>query len=57
MKKSAAVNLRMTQELRDELQRLADEDGRELSNYIRWLLERHVRSKKDEQQQRKRMRD
>lgn len=47
MKKTAAVNLRMTDEMRAELQQLADEDGRELSAYIRRLLDLHIRAEKE----------
>lgn len=42
MKKDTAVNVRLTSEMRDELQRLANEDGRELAAYIRRILELHV---------------
>jgi mRNA-degrading endonuclease RelE of RelBE toxin-antitoxin system len=42
MKKTAAVNLRMTEELRAKLQRLADENRRQLSDYIRLVLEDHA---------------
>jgi predicted DNA binding CopG/RHH family protein len=42
MKRDTSVNLRITSELRAELQRLADADGRKLSGYIVRLLELHV---------------
>lgn len=42
MKKTAAVNLRMTEELRDRLQRLAEENRRNISDYIRLVLEEHA---------------
>ncbi len=44
MKKDASVNLRLTSELRSKLQRLADADGRKLSNYIERVLVAHVES-------------
>lgn len=45
MKKDAAVNVRITSELKAKLQRLADEDGRKLSNYIERVLSQHVDEK------------
>lgn len=42
MKKDTSVNVRLTSELRDELQRLADADDRKLSAYIALLLAAHV---------------
>ncbi len=45
MKKDASVNVRLTSELRQKLQRLADADGRKLSNYIERLLAAHVEEK------------
>ena len=42
MKRDTSVNLRITSELRAELQRLADADGRKLSGYIVRILELHV---------------
>lgn len=44
MKKDTSVNLRLTSELRAKLQRLADADGRKLSNYIERVLEGHVKA-------------
>jgi hypothetical protein len=44
MKRDTSVNLRITSELRSELQRLADADGRKLSGYIVRLLELHVQA-------------
>ena len=37
------ISLRVTQELRDGLERLADADGRSLANYLRMLFEREVK--------------
>lgn len=42
MKKDTSVNVRLTSELRAELQRLADADGRKLSAYIERVLLAHV---------------
>jgi predicted DNA-binding protein len=42
MKKDTSVNLRLTAELKSKLQRLADLDGRKLSNYIERVLVAHV---------------
>ncbi len=42
MKKDTSVNVRLTSELREKLQELADADGRKLSNYIERLLTAHV---------------
>jgi predicted DNA binding CopG/RHH family protein len=46
MKKDTSVNVRLTSELRTELQRLADADGRKLSGYIERLLQLHVQAVK-----------
>lgn len=58
MKKDTSVNVRLTSELREKLQLLADADGRKLSNYIERVLAAHVqgagqsrhRDRKDSQQ-------
>lgn len=42
MKKDTSVNVRLTRELRSDLQSLADADGRKLSNYIERVLQAHV---------------
>jgi predicted transcriptional regulator len=42
MKRATSVNVRMTDDLRGELQRLADAHKRTLSDYIRLTLEAHV---------------
>jgi predicted DNA-binding protein len=47
MKKGTSVNVRLTEELREELQRLAEASKRTLSDYIRLLLEEHVETQKD----------
>lgn len=44
MKRDTSVNLRITSELRAELQQLADADGRKLSGYIVRVLELHVQA-------------
>ena len=46
MKRDTSVNLRITSELRAELQQLADADGRKLSGYIVRLLEFTCRRKR-----------
>ena len=53
MKKDTSVNVRLTSQQRAALQRLADEDGRELSNYIRRVLEVHLQ--KDEARKKREM--
>jgi predicted transcriptional regulator len=47
MKRTTSVNIRMTDDLRGELQRLADANRRTLSDYIRLLLEEHVDQKRE----------
>ena len=39
MKRTTSVNIRITDELRGELQRLADSNKRTLSDYVRLILE------------------
>jgi predicted transcriptional regulator len=46
MKKDTSVNVRLTSELRAELQSLADADDRKLSAYIERVLQAHVTAKK-----------
>ena len=46
MKKDTSVNVRLTSELREELQRLANADGRKLSGYIERVLQLHVQAAK-----------
>lgn len=46
MKKDTSVNVRLTSELRAELQRLADADDRKLSAYIERVLQAHVAAMK-----------
>ena len=48
MKRTTSVNIRMTDELRGELQRLADANKRTLSDYVRLLLEEHVEAEKEQ---------
>jgi predicted transcriptional regulator len=47
MKRATSVNVRMTDELRGELQRLADANKRTLSDYIRLALEVHVETQRE----------
>ena len=49
MKKDTSVNVRLTSELRAELQRLADGDGRKLSAYIERVLQLHVKDQPEPQ--------
>jgi predicted transcriptional regulator len=48
MKRATSVNIRMTDELRGELQRLADAHKRTLSDYIRILLEEHIEVQREQ---------
>jgi len=52
MKKDTSVNVRLTSELRLKLQRLADADGRKLSNYIERILSAHVQRMDDREKAR-----
>ena len=47
MKRATSVNIRMTDELRGELQRLAEANKRTLSDYIRLLLEEHAEAQRE----------
>jgi predicted DNA-binding protein len=42
MKRTTSVNVRMTDQLREALQRLADANKRTLSDYVRLVLEEHA---------------
>jgi hypothetical protein len=42
MTKTSSITLRIGQELKRALQRLADQDRRTMSSYIEVILERHV---------------
>ncbi len=44
MKKDTSVNIRLTTELRAQLQRLAEADDRKLSAYVELVLKEHVRA-------------
>jgi predicted DNA-binding protein len=46
MKRDTSVNVRLTSEMREELQKLADAHKRTLSDYIRLLLEEHLEQQK-----------
>ncbi len=46
MKKDTSVNVRLTSELKAELQQLADRDSRKLSAYIELVLCAHVAAKR-----------
>lgn len=38
MNKTERLQIRITPELKEQLQRLAEADGRTISNYIEWLI-------------------
>lgn len=42
MSKTAPYSIRFDPELRADLERLAEQDGRSLANYIEWALKKHV---------------
>ena len=46
---SESVTLRVSRELRSELERYAREDSRTLANYMRLVLEQHSAQRKAEQ--------
>jgi predicted DNA-binding protein len=50
MKRTTSVNIRMTDELRGELQRLADANKRTLSDYVRLILEEHAEVKREREE-------
>jgi len=50
MKRTTSVNIRMTDELRGELQRLADANKRTLSDYVRLVLEEHAEVKREREE-------
>ena len=50
MKRTTSVNIRMTDELRGELQRLADTNKRTLSDYVRLVLEEHAEEKREREE-------
>ena len=41
--KTERLQVRVTQELKTKLQKLADEDGRKISNYIKLLIEKELK--------------
>ena len=50
MKRTTSVNIRMTDDLRGELQRLADTNKRTLSDYVRLILEEHAEVKREREE-------
>jgi len=50
MKRTTSVNIRITDELRGELQRLADANKRTLSDYVRLILEEHAEVKREREE-------
>lgn len=41
--KTERLQVRVTPELKTKLQKLADEDGRKISNYIKLLIEKELK--------------
>lgn len=41
--KTERLNVRVTPELKTKLQKLADADGRNISNYIKMLIEKELK--------------
>lgn len=41
--KTERLQVRVTPELKSKLQKLADEDGRKISNYIKLLIEKELK--------------
>lgn len=47
MVKTERLQIRITPELKEQLQRLADRDGRTVSNYVEQLIKRELEQKLD----------
>lgn len=45
MNKTERLQIRITPELKEQLQRLADRDGRTVSNYVEQLIKRELEQK------------
>lgn len=56
MSKTKILNLRIEPELKKAAKKLADTDGRSLSNWVTWLIQREVDLVKAEKAARKRER-
>ena len=48
MPKEKIINLRVDSDLKRKAKKLAEQDGRSLSNWITWLIEREIRKSKNE---------
>jgi predicted HicB family RNase H-like nuclease len=46
MPKEKIINLRVNEELKRKAKKIAEQDGRSLSNWITWLIEREIRNSK-----------
>lgn len=46
MSKEKIINLRVESETKRKAKKLAEQDGRSLSNWITWLIEREIRNSK-----------
>lgn len=46
MPKEKIINLRVESDLKKRAKKLAELDGRSLSNWITWLIEREIRNNK-----------
>jgi antitoxin component of RelBE/YafQ-DinJ toxin-antitoxin module len=46
MPKEKIINLRVDEDLKRKAKKIAEQDGRSLSNWITWLIEREIRNSK-----------
>ena len=46
MSKEKIINLRVEADLKKEVKKAAEQDGRSMSNWIIWLIERELKKKK-----------
>jgi predicted HicB family RNase H-like nuclease len=46
MSKEKIINLRVESDLKRKAKKLAEQEGRSLSNWITWLIEREIRNSK-----------
>lgn len=47
-KKSVTIIVRVSEDTKADLQKLADKDSRKLSDYVRLELEKHIKAKKED---------
>ncbi|MCG8429485.1 MAG: toxin-antitoxin system HicB family antitoxin [Chromatiales bacterium] len=45
MSKNKIINIRIESELKKQAKKLAQEEGRSLSNWVTWLIQREVKEK------------